>query len=309
MPSRRLGQSLGVNNVTSKVCSYACVYCQVGPTTEKIIEPRHFFTADQIYEAVAARVQKLRARGLVIDYVTLVPDGEPTLDCALGDSIDAMRDFDIPIAVITNGTLLWRKEVRARLLRADLVSVKVDTVLENAWHQINRPHPDLRLDTVLQGIRQFAASFDGTLITDTMLIAGTNDDAESLTETANFLTGVAPDTAYLAVPTRPTTVRGVHGTNETGLTRAHEIFSARLPSVELLTGHEVGEFAYTGDARGDLLAVTAVHPMREEDVRHLLIKDRADWSLVEDLLAEGAIKSTAYEGDRYFLRPVRCGRG
>lgn len=272
------------------------------------MEPRHFFTADQVYEAVAARVQSLRARGLAIDYLTLVPDGEPTLDFALGESIDAMRDLDIPVAVITNGTLLWRGDVRARLLGADLVSVKVDTVLENAWHQINRPHADLRLDTVLQGVREFAADFDGTLITDTMLIAGTNDDAESLTETANFLSGVAPSTAYLAVPTRPTTVKGVHGTNETGLTRAHDVFSAQLPSVELLIGHEIGEFAYTGDARSDLLAVTAVHPMREEDVRQLLIKDRADWSLVEDLLAEGLIKSTAYEGDRYFWQPARCGR-
>lgn len=93
------------------------------------------------------------------------------------------------------------------------------------------------------------------------------------------------------------------------LTRAHEIFSARLPSVELLTGHEVGEFAYTGDARSDLLAVTAVHPMREADVRHLLSKDQADWALVDDLLAEGILKSTMYEGEHYLLRPVRCNRG
>ena len=192
VPSRRLGQSLGINNVTTKACSYTCVYCQVGQTTEKIIEPQAFFSPTQIHEAVATRVRKLRARGLAIDYLTFVPDGEPTLDIALGESIEVLRDLDIPIAVITNGTLLWRRDVRARLARADLVSVKVDTVHEDGWRRVNLPHRDLSLDKILQGIREFAAGFGGTLITDTMLIAGINDDAASLTDTADFLAEIAP---------------------------------------------------------------------------------------------------------------------
>jgi wyosine [tRNA(Phe)-imidazoG37] synthetase (radical SAM superfamily) len=308
VPSRRLGQSLGINNVTAKACSYTCVYCQVGKTTEKIIEPKVFFSPTQIHDAVAARVEKLKARGLVIDYLSFVPDGEPTLDIDLGESIEVLRDLDIPIAVITNGTLLWRGDVRARLARADLVSVKVDTVHEDAWRRINLPHHDLSLDRILQGIRDFARNYHGTLITDTMLVAGMNDDTGSLKGTADFLAGIAPHTAYLAVPTRPMTVQKAHATDEAGLTRAYEIFSARLPSVALLTGHEIGEFAHTGDARDDLLAVTAVHPMREADVRRLLSKDQADWALVEDLLAEGVLKSSTYEGERYYLRPVRCSR-
>jgi len=309
VPSRRLGQSLGINNVTTKACSYTCLYCQVGKTTEKIIKPKAFFSPTQIHEAVAMRVEKLKARRLSIDYLTFVPDGEPTLDISLGESIDALRDLDIPIAVITNGSLLSRNEVRSRLCRADLVSVKVDSVHEDAWRKINLPHHDLSLATILQGIREFTADFGGTLITDTMLIAGINDDTGSLTDTADFLAEIAPRKAYIAVPTRPTTVKKAHATDEAGLTRAHQIFSARLPSVELLTGHEVGEFAYTGDARNDLLAVTAVHPMREADVRRLLRKDHADWALVEELLAKGILKSTTHEGEHYYLRPVRCLRG
>lgn len=308
VPSRRLGQSLGVNNVTAKACSYTCVYCQVGQTSEKIIEPRPFFTSTQIHEAVTARVEKLIARGLPIDHLTFVPDGEPTLDSGLGESIDRLRDLNIPIAVITNSTLLWRSDVRARLRRADLVSLKVDSVHKDAWRRINLPHHDLSLDSILEGIRKFAAGFKSTLITDTMLVAGINDDTASLIDTADFLAEIAPRTAYIAVPTRPTTVKKVHPTDEAGLIRAHKIFTDRLPSVELLTGHEVGEFAYTGDARSDLLAVTAVHPMREVDVRRLLAKDQAGWALVEDLLAEGVLKSTTYEGERYYLRPVRCSR-
>lgn len=304
VPSRRLGQSLGINNVTTKACSYTCVYCQIGPTTRKIVEPRPFFTSRQIHGAVAARLRKLGARGLSADHLTFVPDGEPTLDSALGESIDALRDLGIPIAVITNGSLLWRSDVRARLGHADLVSVKVDTVRDDAWRRINLPHHDLSLSTMLQGIREFAEGFDGTLITDTMLIAGMNDDAGSLADTADFLADIAPRTAYLAIPTRPTTVRTAQGTDEAGLIRAHEIFASRLPSVELLTGHEVGEFADTGDARTDLLATTAVHPMREADVRRLLSRDQSDWRLVESLLAEGVLKATACDGDVFYLRPV-----
>ena len=305
VPSRRLGQSLGVNNVTSKACSYTCVYCQVGPTTQKTIEPQAFFSPAQIHAAVAARVARLREDGQAIDFLSFVPDGEPTLYVALGDALDALRDLGIPIAVITNGTLLWREDVRARVGRADLVSVKVDSVHEDAWRRIDLPHHDLSLDRILDGIRDFAAGFGGTLITDTMLIAGINDDPASLVDTADFLAGVAPKTAYLAVPTRPTTVAKAYGTDEAGLTRAHQIFAARLPAVELLTGHEVGEFAHTGDARADLLAITAVHPMREDAVRQLLDRDHADWALVSGLLDQGMLKATLYEGQRFYLRPVR----
>ena len=308
IPSRRLGHSLGINNVTRKACSYTCVYCQVGPTTEKIIEPKTFFTPAQIHEAVAQHVHKLRQRGLPVDYLTFVPEGEPTLDSNLGESIDRLRDLGIPVAVISNSTLLWRSEVRERLARADLVSVKVDTVHADAWHRINLPHRELSLSSILQGIEQFAAEFRGTLITDTMLIAGMNDARESLEDTAQFLAGITPDTAYLAVPIRPMTVKKEHATDHAGLVRAHEIFAAHLPSVELLTGHEPGEFAHTGDARDDLLAITAVHPMREEDVRRLLGRDHAAWGVVESLLAEGKLEVIEYGGLPYYLRPMRCSR-
>ena len=305
IPSRRLGRSLGVNHIPAKVCSYACRYCQVGPTTEMRIEPRPFFTPEQIRASVATHLQRLQADGQGADYLSFVPDGEPTLDSRLGKSIAALREFGIPIAVITNATLLWREEVRARLRQADLVSVKVDSVNEAIWRQLNRPHRDLDLGVILRGIRTFAAEYAGVLISETMLVAGLNDAPDALIATAEFLAGVAPQTAYLAVPIRPPTVAGTHGPDETGLIRAHQIFAERLPHVELLTGHEIGHFAHTGNAREDLLAITAVHPLREAAVRHLLAEDRADWSLIETLLAEGALERVEYEGEQFYLRPAR----
>jgi wyosine [tRNA(Phe)-imidazoG37] synthetase (radical SAM superfamily) len=304
IPSRRLGRSLGVNTIPAKVCSYACRYCQVGPTTDLRVEPREFFAPAEIHSAVAAHLEQIRASGQDADFLTIVPDGEPTLDIGLGRTIEALRGLGVPVAVITNASLLWRPDVRARLAAADLVSVKVDSVLESVWHRVNGPNRDLRLVDVLAGIRAFAEDYPGELISETMLVAGISDSDESLIATADFLAGIAPRTAYLGVPIRPPAVVGTRVPDESRLVGAHEIYAARLPDVELLTGHEVGTFAHTGDAREDLLAITAVHPMREVAVRDLLARDGADWELVAGLLAEGSLRAVDHGGARFYLRPV-----
>jgi wyosine [tRNA(Phe)-imidazoG37] synthetase (radical SAM superfamily) len=302
VPSRRLGQSLGINHIPAKTCSYDCRYCQVGPTTRKSVEPQAFFTPDEVLAAVSTHLQRVRAGGARVDYLSFVPDGEPTLDLRLGDSIDALRPLGVPIAVITNATLLWRPEVRERVARADLVSVKVDAVTEDAWRRVNRPHRGLELDLVLRGIGEFARDFRGTLLSDTMLLDGGNDGEAEVTATAAFLADVGPRTAFLAVPTRPTAAARARGAEPATLARARAIFEARLPRVEVLAGPEPQDFAHTGDARADLLAITAVHPMREAAVRRLLEDNGADWELVERLLAEDALEVLERDGERFYRR-------
>ena len=128
VPSRRLGQSLGINNIPPKSCSYACVYCQVGRTLELAVERRAFRPPVEVVHRVETRVREVRARGEAIDYLTFVPDGEPTLDLHLGREITGLRPLGIPVAVITNAFLLDRSDVQSDLLRADWVSLKVDAV-------------------------------------------------------------------------------------------------------------------------------------------------------------------------------------
>ena len=149
VPSRRLGQSLGINNVTTKSCSYTCVYCQVGETTEKLIEPRSFFSPEEIHDAVAQRLRQTKEAGQKVDYLTFDPDGEPTLDSSLGESISALHSLDIPVAVITNSTLLSRTKLPAALAVADLVLVKVDSADEAIWHHVNLTHRQLQLSSLL----------------------------------------------------------------------------------------------------------------------------------------------------------------
>jgi len=163
VPSRRLGRSLGINNVPPKVCSYGCVYCQVGATPSPQLEPRTVYPPERLVRAVARHVEAVRVRGEAIDHLALVPDGEPTLDANLGLEIDLLRRLGIPIAVISNGSLAWRPEVRAALRAADWASVKVDAVDERVWRRVNRPPSDLALSTVLDGIRALAARFPGDL--------------------------------------------------------------------------------------------------------------------------------------------------
>lgn len=302
VPSRRLGRSLGINHIPPKSCSYACIYCQVGPTPEPTLSRRAFYPPERVRDAVWARLAQARARGEPVDYLTFVPDGEPTLDEGLERAVELLRPAGIPIAVISNGSLLWRPEVRRALAAADWVSVKVDAVHEPVWRRLQRPHPDLTLDRVLAGVRRFAAEFPGTLASETMLVAGVNDGEGEVDAVAAFLEALAPAVAYLAAPTRPPAVAGVTGPDAAGINRAYQVFSGRLPRVELLVGYEGDAFAASGDAAADLLAVTAVHPMRESAVRALLERNGADWAVVERLLESGRLRRVAYRGESYYLR-------
>jgi wyosine [tRNA(Phe)-imidazoG37] synthetase (radical SAM superfamily) len=304
IPSRRLGRSLGINNIPPKSCSYSCVYCQVGVTAGREIEPRRFYDPREVAAEVSRRVERLRERGETIDYLTFVPDGEPTLDQHLGDAIEMLRLLGIPIAVISNGSLLGNEEVRARLATADWVSLKVDAVEETLWRRVDRPSNQLRLAPILDGMLAFAADFAGTLTTETMLVAGLNDGEEAVEAVARFLARLRPATAYLAVPTRPPAEPDVHPAGEAAINRAYQLFAGHLPTVELLLGDEGDVFATTGDAAADLLGVAAVHPMREVAVRDLLRRAGADWSTVETLLASGELRETEYRGQRFYLRRV-----
>ena len=203
VPSRRLGRSLGINNIPPKACSYSCIYCQVGPTRKREIEPRPFYAPEEIQRAVEARLKEARNAGEEIDYLTFVPDGEPTLDTGLGEAIGLLRPLGIRIAVISNGSLIWRREVREILKQADWVSLKVDSVDETIWRRVNRPHVDLELDAILAGMLEFEREFKGILTNETMLVGGVNVDDGVVSEVAEFLHKLRPEKAYLSIPIRP----------------------------------------------------------------------------------------------------------
>lgn len=304
VPSRRLGRSLGINNIPPKICTYSCVYCQLGRTLQMRVERGPFYEPEKIFQAVQDKVKKAKALHEAMDYLTFVPDGEPTLDIHLGQEIERLKPLGIPIAVITNASLVWREDVREDLLKADWVSLKVDSVREELWRQINRPHRALSLASILDGMLAFAGAYQGELVTETMLVAGLNDGEDHLRESADFLAELKPAKAYLAAPIRPPVEKWVRVPDEASINRAYHIFSAKIDHVEYLIGYEGDAFAFTGDVEQDLLSITAVHPMREEAVSQFLARAGADWDVVRRLLAQGQLVETHYEGHRFYLRKL-----
>jgi len=304
VPSRRLGRSLGINNIPPKFCSYSCVYCQVGKTRDLTIARRSFYKPEDIFEQVKSKVNETIQRNEPIDYLTFVADGEPTLDINLGNEISLLKQLGIPIAVITNSSLLWKNDTQQDLLEADFVSLKVDSVNEKLWKIINRPHKDLKLNTILGGISDFANEFRGTIVSETMLIDGIDygDEFEKIAEFLKHLKRL--DKAFLAIPTRPPTERWVTPAREETVNAAFQVFAEKLGAnkLEYLIGYEGNAFSFTGRVEEDLLSITSVHPMRKEAVKEFLKKTDTGWAIIEKLLLEDKLVELDYAGKLYYMR-------
>ncbi len=304
VPSRRLGHSLGINNIPAKICSYACVYCQLGNTIKMQVKRQGFYPPERLYEEISEKVQEAKSRGEKIDYLTFVPDGEPTLDLNLGKEIGMLRSLGIPVAVITNSSLIDIQDVRRDLLGADWVSLKVDAVSEDIWHRVDRPHGSLDLESLHQGMLRFASEFKGFLATETMLVDGVNDSEEELELVAGFLKKLNPSKAYISIPTRPPAEGWVNPASTEAIAIAYHLFCEALGEdrVEHLIGYEGNEFAFTGNVEDDLLSITAVHPMRKDAVEEFLKKARADWERVDRLVESGKMVRLEYRERVFYVR-------
>jgi len=304
VPSRRLGKSLGINNVPAKTCSYSCVYCQLGKTLNKTTERQAFCEPEDVFHEVERKAEVAASRNYRIDYLTFVPGGEPTLDINLGDEISLLKQIGVPTAILTNASLLWQEDVRKDLLKADFLSLKVDAVSENLWRKINRPHKNLKLSTVLEGILEFTKNFKGIIASETMLLDEVDYGSE-FERIAEFLGRLKKlDKAYIRIPTRPPTEKWVKPAKEEVVNTSFQVFAKELGAdrVEYLIGYEGNAFASTGNVEEDLLSITAVHPMREEAVTEFLRKADANWLVTEKLLREGELIELPYEENKYYLR-------
>lgn len=302
VPSRRLGRSLGINNIPPKVCTYSCIYCQLGRTIKLTSKRDAFYPPEEILQDVREKIEKSKQVGEPIDYLTFVPDGEPALDTNLGREIELLKTLGIKIAVITNSSLIWQTEVRENLMKADWVSLKIDSVREDIWRKIDRPHGTLPFASILEGMLEFAKAYRGELVTETMLVRGVNDVDEQVKEIAEFLVQLKPAKVYLSIPTRPPAERWVQAPEEEDINRVYQILVSRIDGVEYLIGYEGDAFAFTGNVEEDLLNITAVHPMREEAMEKFLERAETDWSVINKLISQGQLVEAEYEGKRFYLR-------
>lgn len=200
VPSRRLGMSLGVDIVPPKICTLDCVYCQLGRTTKSSITREDFVDIDAVLAEIKAKLET----GLKADYITLGGSGEPTLNSRLGDLIDGIRKLtDIPVAVLTNGTLFHRQDVRSECAKADMVAPSLDAGDEATFEAVNRPNRDITIEKLVSGLEQFRKEYSGQIWLEVFLIAGVNTDAEQINLIKGLIERIRPDRVHLNTAVRP----------------------------------------------------------------------------------------------------------
>lgn len=224
VPSRRLGRSLGIDVIPSKTCSYDCIYCESGHTTRLSIRREAFVDPDKI---ISELEDYFRCNPGGADVLTFSSAGEPTLYEPLGELILSIkrRFQSLPLIVLTNGSLLWDKEVRKSLLSADRVVPSLDAASEAAFLTVNKPHPNLDLGTIIEGLIAFRREYTGEYHLEVLLVSGINDGPEELMRLRKVVGLIDPDRIELNTVVRPPVDRSIRGLSEPEMRRASEAFS------------------------------------------------------------------------------------
>jgi len=271
VPSRRLGQSLGIDPVPLKTCNWNCVYCQLGRTRPLTNERKIFFPPDEIIDEVNGALEAHRPGE--IDWVTFVGSGETTLHASLGVMIHRVKVLTkIPVAVITNGSLLYLPEVRQELVEADAVLPTLDAGNERLYRKINRPHPAITFNRIIDGLISFRKVYQGKLWIEVMLIKDINDTEVELKRIASKLIHIQPDEVHIVLPDRPPSEPWVRPTDEEGLLRAQAI----LGNIARVVHPAAGTFDLSGSENlvDAIVGIVTRHPMRETE----LVETLAHWS-------------------------------
>ncbi|MFN2351003.1 MAG: radical SAM protein [Kiritimatiellia bacterium] len=294
VPSRRLGRSLGIDLVPAKTCSYDCSYCQIGRTTAHTVERRRWCDPQDILRQLPERL------GSVPDYITLSGAGEPTLYDGLGELIAGIKSLtDIPVAVITNGSLLWRADVRAELMGADLVAPSLDAGDAATFTAINRPVAELDFARMVRGLIEFRRQYDGKYWLEIFLIRGVNDSDAAVRALVKLAARIAPDRIQLNTVLRPPADTGLQ---PVPLNRLRELASRFSPPGEI-----IAEFSAAGGVGGsaqpaDVLEMIRRHPCACEDISSGLgIAAGRAQELLQLLQQQGLIRSILQGGRTYYM--------
>jgi len=301
VPSRRLGQSLGIDTIPLKTCNWNCVYCQLGRTMPVTNERMEYIPRQEILDEVEAAL--VAHRPGEIDWVTFVGSGEPTLHSDIGWLIRRVKELtDLPVAVITNGALLYQPELRAELMAADAVMPTLDAGTVALYRRINRPPPEATFKRLVDGLIAFRAVYRGKLWPEVMLIRGLNDTEEALRDIAAVFRRIHPEEIHISLPTRPPAETWVEPPDDEGVMRAQAI----LGGVARVIHPAQGTFELDGcgdDPTALAEAVVGVitrHPMSETDLLETLARRSPEKS--EAVMAALAAGGKAQLVERYGLR-------
>lgn len=263
VPSRRLGISLGVDVVPYKTCSYDCIYCQLGKTTNHSIQRKSFVPID----SVISDVKKVLNENSDIDYITFSGSGEPTLNQDICEMITKVKNFtQIPVAVLTNGSLLWDRRVREDVTRADLVVPSVDAVSEDIFQKVNRPIEGLDVKKVLDGIREFCKDYRGKVYLEIMLVKDVNDSEEEIRRINQFVGELNVDRIQLNTVIRPPGDPSAEPLDEYELLKIKALFDPKLPVAIVADFDRMTSKAYHKDLEQAIIEFLKRRPARRDEM-------------------------------------------
>ncbi len=296
VPSRRLGRSLGIDVTPFKTCSFDCIFCQCGCTTLHITERAEFVP----FEAVCAELERWLAEDGAADCITFAGSGEPTLYSRLGELIAFIKEkTEIPVIVLSNGTLFHRLDVCEEAAKADIVKMSLSVWDDESFQRVNRPAPGLSFETVLAGERNFRKRFSGQLWLEVFLMEGINTEREQVEQIAAVATAIAPDKIHLNTAVRPPAETEVKPVAEEKLRSLCSLFT---PHAEVIASFEATPATPDGDVNADsLVCLIHRHPATAEQLAAI---SGAAVSTIRAALAplieEGRLQMKARDGDVYY---------
>jgi wyosine [tRNA(Phe)-imidazoG37] synthetase (radical SAM superfamily) len=294
VPSRRLGRSLGVDLVPFKTCSYDCIYCQLGRTTNKTVQRREWLPLDEIISQLKEKLY------LKPDYITLSGSGEPTLFSRCGEMICKIKEItSIPVAVLTNGSLLWMPEVRESLLGTDTVLPSLDAGNDAAFQYVNRPHPDISFDRMLDGLIQFRKEYHGKYWLEVFLLTGVTTLEKEINGLKTCISSIRPDKVQVNTVTRPPTESFAEPVQREELENlAAQLYEHSEVIADYKNVHKKQEFAAQ---REDVLTLLKRRPCSVEDIAAGLGLHRNEVvKYIEELLLEDKIEAKLQNQQLYY---------
>jgi wyosine [tRNA(Phe)-imidazoG37] synthetase (radical SAM superfamily) len=294
VPSRRLGRSLGVDLVPFKTCTFDCIYCQLGRTTCHTVERKEWVPTDAVLDELK---RKLVTRP---DYITLSGSGEPTLHSGLGEIIEHIQAMTkTPVAVLTNGSLLWQPEVRAELALADVVMPSLDAGDDLLFQGVNRPHPEITFEKMVAGLEQFRREFSGQYWLEVLLLAGHTGLPAHVQKIAEIVRRIQPDRVQLNTAVRPPAEDFAVPVPQSQLAELARLFhpKARVIAEYRRRGKHIGADA----SQQAILELLRRRPCTEADVAGgLALRPIETAKHLAQLEAAGRIVSQSHDGQVYY---------
>jgi wyosine [tRNA(Phe)-imidazoG37] synthetase (radical SAM superfamily) len=294
VPSRRLGRSLGIDLVPFKTCTYDCIYCQLGRTSCKTVERKEWVPLEAVLEELE---QKLSTQP---DYITLSGSGEPTLFSRIDELIDRIKALtDIPVAVLTNGSLLWQEDVRRQLLQADLVIPSLDAGNESLFRLVNRPHDSISFAKMLEGLIAMRGEFAGQYWLEVFVLAGYSDLQAELARLRECVDRIRPDRVQLNTVIRPPAENHAVGLSRERLAEIARLFD---PPAEVIADHSrIHSPAESCAGQKEILELLRRRPCSPDEIAAGLgIHPNEVIKYVEDLVSQGLVQHELVNRKRYY---------